>query len=54
MFLSFSLIKLGYRRPLTDDDVFMLNSSEQSKTVVPVFEAVWEDEKKKLPKEIPQ
>ena len=41
-------MKLGYSRPLTEDDLFILGTSEQTKNIVPAFEAHWDSERKKL------
>ena len=53
LFLSMSifiyrLMKLGYSRPLTEDDLFILGTSEQTKNIVPAFEAHWDSERRKL------
>ena len=40
------LVKIGYSRPLTEDDLFMLDESEQSRNVVPKFEEKWKVEVK--------
>ena len=42
------MIKLGYSRPLKDDDLLILGTSEQTKNVIPTFEACWESERGKL------
>ncbi|XP_060068351.1 multidrug resistance-associated protein 1-like [Ylistrum balloti] len=41
------LMVMGYRKTLTEDDVFNLNPSEQSNEVVPRFERVWQSESAK-------
>ena len=46
--MIFRLIKLGYERPLTEDDLYTLQTSNQSKSVIPVFEANWQKELMKL------
>ena len=45
----YRLISLGYKRPLTEDDLYELHPTIQSQTVVPEFEKYWEQEKLKLP-----
>lgn len=37
----------GYKTPLTEDKIFKLNPREQSKNVIPKFEAKWKREKDK-------
>ncbi|XP_062606443.1 multidrug resistance-associated protein 1-like [Saccostrea cucullata] len=45
-----SLMISGYKTPVTED-IFSLNPREQSKTVIPRFEAKWEREKEKFKQE---
>ncbi|XP_048728231.2 multidrug resistance-associated protein 1-like [Ostrea edulis] len=42
-----SLMISGYKTPLTEDKIFKLNPREQSKNVIPKFEAKWKREKDK-------
>ncbi|XP_060605432.1 multidrug resistance-associated protein 1-like [Ruditapes philippinarum] len=42
------LVVTGYRKPLTEDDMFALNPSEQSKTVVNEFESHWRQQEIKI------
>lgn len=37
----------GYKKPVTEGEIFQLNPREQSKTVIPRFEANWSKEKEK-------
>lgn len=37
----------GYKKPVTEGEIFQLNPREQSKTVIPRFEANWNKEKEK-------
>ena len=38
----------GYKKPLTEDDIFFLHPREQSKNVIPRFEDQWKREKEKF------
>ena len=38
------LVRLGYKRPLTEEDLFDLDESEKCKTVAPIFERCWTEE----------
>lgn len=42
-----SLMISGYKKPVTEGEIFQLNPREQSKTVIPRFEANWSKEKEK-------
>ena len=39
-------MRLGYKRPLTEEDLFELDESEQCKNVTPIFEQCWKEELK--------
>nr|KAG5688930.1 hypothetical protein BaRGS_014915 [Batillaria attramentaria] len=47
-FLNFwwmtKMVVIGYKRDLTESDLWQLNRSEQSDTLVPVFERAWREE----------
>lgn len=45
--LLYSLMISGYKKPVTEGEIFQLNPREQSKTVIPRFEANWNKEKEK-------
>ncbi|KAK7471475.1 hypothetical protein BaRGS_00035869 [Batillaria attramentaria] len=49
-FLNFwwmtKMVVIGYKRDLTESDLWQLNRSEQSDTLVPVFERAWREESK--------
>ena len=42
------LVVLGFKRPITEDDMFILNPREQSRNVIPKFERKWKAEVKKV------
>ncbi|XP_053385666.1 multidrug resistance-associated protein 1-like [Mercenaria mercenaria] len=42
------LVVTGYRKPLTEDDMFALNPRDQSRTVVDKFEYHWREQEVKL------
>ena len=44
----YRLVVLGFKRPITEDDMFMLNPREQSRNVIPKFERKWKAEVKKV------
>jgi hypothetical protein len=46
--LFLRLVVTGYRKPLTEDDMFALNPSDQSKTVVNEFESHWRQQEIKI------
>lgn len=41
------LMKTGYKKPLESSDLFPLNPENQSRNIVPVFEAAWKKEKER-------
>lgn len=44
----YSLIYKGFKRPLTDDDLWTLSDSNSSKDVVPKFLDAWKKEEEKV------
>ena len=45
---SFSLIILGYKRPLEKSDLWSLNTEDTAKYVSPMFEKYWKKEVEKM------
>ncbi|XP_052813608.1 multidrug resistance-associated protein 1-like isoform X2 [Mya arenaria] len=43
-----SLVVAGYKKPLVEDDMFTLNTEDQSANVIKPFEKIWKEEKTKF------